>query len=364
MFQQYSPLQFVQEATNKLQQNNFLSPRSKRSENRMTFSSIKDYIDINLSQERAFAPFPDKLSEVISTYNDEDVDYDDLDEFSDAMTDFFEQLLVGAETLSGDDDNWKMPDNMSPQLLKLFNKSTNLVKDNIDSVPVDDWKAPTSHGLANSAPIIPTNENIRGSYSDMKGNNTGISYKSGGNNLDKHAGSYDKQETKTTNADSFYNAQSKMTNSMANTSELQTKKVSIDDKDKYDEKGIDNKPKFFNAGIINMNKNLIDKTGQDVKRVYTVDSEPDYLNNNEDYKRNEDDEEEENDEEYDEEDDEDANYPDEDEDDDAYFEKRFANSNISANLMSSVGLDTSRVDTTTDWTPPARAGLDNSSRLV
>eukprot|EP01035_Chromulina_nebulosa_P019715 gene19715-25643_t len=28
------------------------------------------------------------------------------------------------------------------------------------------------------------------------------------------------------------------------------------------------------------------------------------------------------------------------------------------------GLDTSKVDVATDWKPPARAGLDNSSRIV
>ena len=59
-------------------------------------------------------------------------------------------------------------------------------------------------------------------------------------------------------------------------------------------------------------------------------------------------------------------YSDEDEEDDEIdpvtgLPKRL--SNMSANLMSALGLDTSNIDTATDWVPPSKTGLEHSQPI-
>jgi hypothetical protein len=72
-----------------------------------------------------------------------------------------------------------------------------------------------------------------------------------------------------------------------------------------------------------------------------------------------------------EENDEDYDDDDEDDDEDYYYNDNDDENDsqvpviaMSANLMKALGLDTSEIDTDTDWKPPARSGLDNSAPII
>lgn len=76
--------------------------------------------------------------------------------------DFFDDVITGRQSMSGDDSTWEITKNMSPELLSLFgvadsvkgansNKNTNT---NINTKIA--WQAPAKSGLDNSDPIIRT----------------------------------------------------------------------------------------------------------------------------------------------------------------------------------------------------------------
>ena len=64
------------------------------------------------------------------------------------------------------------------------------------------------------------------------------------------------------------------------------------------------------------------------------------------------------------EEDEDEDEEEEEEEEDLDEESSLKGMTMSANLMAALGMDTSNVDTKTDWTPPQRAGLDNSRAII
>lgn len=88
-------------------------------------------------------------------FEDDKFDHDsDDDSYIDQnQAQFYDDLIDGKVSLSGTDPFWEMKSNLNASLSKLFNRQPVFQSD--ESV----WEKPTSHGLHNSAPIIPTKHN-------------------------------------------------------------------------------------------------------------------------------------------------------------------------------------------------------------
>lgn len=251
----------------------------------------------------------DNLDDEDGEDDDEDEDEEGLIEyFSESVNDFFDEVISGKRNLSGDDIEWEITKNMSPQLLALFGVKSALTSP-ISKNGILAWQPPSKSGLENSAPIIPTAYNIAPN-------------------------------------------------------------------------GISSMPNLFQNSIrpsppsSNMYRS---ETASGFRRNYDFQSDkgvavrsPQGQVMNNSYNSREEDEEEEEDE--DDEDDDDEDFDDDDDDDesdggidaeedeDAYANRILAM--MSNNLKAATGVRATDAPLVTDWKPPARAGLDNSERII
>lgn len=105
--------------------------------------------------------YSEDANEVEEEEDEDEEDYDDDDDdlmsfFADAVNEFFDDVISGKQNLSGDDDQWQMTSNMSPQLLALFGmKETvgnTIANTQLQNQP--SWQPPARPGLDNSEPIL------------------------------------------------------------------------------------------------------------------------------------------------------------------------------------------------------------------
>jgi len=80
--------------------------------------------------------------------------YDDLFILSDLCYNHLYEIMEGFKDTETDD--WNITENMSPNLLSLFNKTPSVSNDT--ATVTSDWSTPAYHGLENSLPIIFVNQ--------------------------------------------------------------------------------------------------------------------------------------------------------------------------------------------------------------
>ena len=119
-----------------------LSDEERAEDAKRTLTCMKVY----LSQKRFTASSPlGILGQLLQGFELEGEG--DVFDFIDDAGEYLESL----EDID-DDGKWKMTDNLSPNLLKLFGKAAAS-----DLPSIDDWKAPIIHGLGNSKKLMDTN---------------------------------------------------------------------------------------------------------------------------------------------------------------------------------------------------------------
>lgn len=136
-----------------------------RYEGDASFSEPKDYRGVNISapqsrwqdaqqDKKALSPSPPLA---ITKANRHAYDSDDSDGDSDIYDEdqllFFQDIVDGRRRLDGDDPYWEMKAELSGNLSRLFGKKSKFIGNE------SDWQRPQTHGLGNSAPIIPTRFN-------------------------------------------------------------------------------------------------------------------------------------------------------------------------------------------------------------
>ena len=86
----------------------------------------------------------------------ENIEYDGFELEEDPNDDeFFDDVITGRQSMSGDDSTWEITKNMSPELLSLFGV-TDSAKGATNTNTKIAWQAPAKSGLDNSDPIIRT----------------------------------------------------------------------------------------------------------------------------------------------------------------------------------------------------------------
>lgn len=347
MFNNMRPGEFVKAARDIFSVNKeIMSFYERVEEDKFAVQNVKEYVtDMPFNPDSALGVLSAALDNIDDVDNIED---DDVLDYANTISEYFDEF-PDDEELDVDDADWTMRANLSSNLRRMFG---------LEDSPYDggssDWVAPATSGMGNSEPIIKTVKN----QNELNSNNA-------------KATSYNQNNynSSNSNGNGLQLAESKYSTSSGNYNNgFQSAKIG--NGNNYSS-GLTGNSSYYSSNYpANNNQGQSSYGGYSNQGAKFADAADDkggssgYNNKSPNYygtSGNHDDEEEEDYDDDDEDDDDDGDYDiydDNDEDDDADFRAK-----ISLNLMRATGMSTDGMTCVTDWTPPARSGLDNSSRL-
>jgi len=312
----------------------------------LTLDVLKEFVDERKDVIITTGNQPSRILGASLAFADPDsfteIDEDDAIDYIDGINDFLDD--VGEENF--ENENYIAPTNMSINLLKLFQVDLN------KEVPLPvGWKAPTTHGLSNSEPIIPTKGNYSRKISSSSAQPRLAPIMEFSNDSSSSSANPSAQN-------SFIIPNPKASNSP----------YATNDTSASSSKG------FYSSYNNNDGYNRMDTTSTAEAKQYNPPGATSFSTKGEKdvsaYSKRPSDEDEdklEEDEEEDEDEDDDGSDEGQDEEGDGYDDENLGNlvgGNMSVSLMQALGLDTAGRNVETDWKPPTFSGVANSDRLI